>query len=222
MSAEFGITAATLRTFSMFNGMPEDTLQAMARRARMRSVARGASVVHADERTDFVYLILSGNLKALATDEDGREVIFGILGPGELFGEMGVLDDEARSATVIAMVPSQLVVIGKSDFRRFLQENAEASYHVMRNLVQRLRRANRKIESLALLDVYGRVARLLLDMAQTVNGVRVVTPKIAKTDIAKMVGASREMVSRVMSDLQHQGLIEESRGRIVLHDGLPA
>jgi CRP/FNR family cyclic AMP-dependent transcriptional regulator len=221
MSAEFGVTVATLRAFSLFSGMPEEALQVMARRSLMRSVARGATVVRAEDRTDFVYLVLSGRLKVLATDEEGREVIFGMLGPGELFGEMGVLDDSPRSATVVAADSSQLVVIGKSDFRSFLHDNPEACYYVMRNLVERLRRADRKIESLALLDVYGRVARLLLDMAQMIDGERVVTQKIAKTDIAKMVGASREMVSRVMSDLQHQGLIEETGGRIVLREHLP-
>jgi CRP/FNR family cyclic AMP-dependent transcriptional regulator len=222
MTVEFGITAATLRTFGMFNGIPEETLLAMARRAMPRRVARGVTVVRTDDHNDFVYLILSGNLKVVASDEEGREVIFGILGPGELFGEMGVLDDSPRSATVVALVPSQLVVIGKSDFRHFLRDYPEASYYVMRNLVLRLRRADRKIESLALMDVYGRVARLLLDMAQIIDGQRVVVQKIAKVDIAKMVGASREMVSRVMSDLQHQGLIEEGGGRIVLHDHIAA
>ncbi len=222
MTVELGITPATLRTFAMFNGIPEETLLAMARRAMPRRVARGVTVVRTDDHNDFVYLILSGNLKVVASDEEGREVIFGILGPGELFGEMGVLDDSPRSATVVALVPSQLVVIGKSDFRHFLRDYPEASYYVMRNLVLRLRRADRKIESLALMDVYGRVARLLLDMAQIIDGQRVVVHKIAKVDIAKMVGASREMVSRVMSDLQHQGLIEEGGGRIVLHEHIAA
>jgi len=212
------VTIATLRTFSMFNGMPEAALQAIVRVATMRRVPRKGIVVHTDDRIDFVYLILSGNLKALATDEEGREVIFGLLGPGELFGEMGVLDDNPRSATVIAVNPAQLVVIGKTDFKRFLQESPEVTYYIMRNLVQRLRKADRKIESLALMDVYGRVARLLLDMAETVNGEQVVTRKISKVDIAKMIGASREMVSRVMTDLQRQGLIEQGGGRIVLHE----
>ena len=222
MTERLGITVATLRTFSMFNGIPEDTLQTMAHRAILRRVARGATVLHVDAPIDFVYLILSGTLKVLVCDEQGREVIFGILGPGELFGEMGMLDDSPRSATVVAMSTSQLVVIGKRDFRHFLDDNPEISRYVMRNLVQRLRRADRKIESLALLDVYGRVARLLLDMAQSVDGQRVVTQRIAKTDIAKMVGASRETVGRVMSDLQHQGLIEQGGGRIVLHEHVAA
>jgi len=222
MTGERGVTVATLRTFSMFNGMPEDALHAITRVAMMRRVARNTAVIHAADRIDFVYLILSGSLKVLATDEQGREVIFGVLGPGELFGEMGVLDDNPRSATVIALSASQLVVIGKSDFKRFLQESSDVSYYIIRNLVRRLRRADRKIESLALMDVCGRVARLLLDMAETINGQHVVAPKIHKVDIAKMVGASREMVSRVMTDLQQQGLIEEGGGRIVLHSSIAA
>jgi CRP/FNR family cyclic AMP-dependent transcriptional regulator len=212
------VTVAALRTFSMFNGVPEQSLQAIARLAMMRRVARNATVVHAGDRTDFVYLILSGSLKVLVSDEEGREVILSMLGPGELFGEMGVLDDNPRSATVSAVSPCDLVIISKHDFKRFLQENFDVSHYIMRNLVQRLRKADRKIESLALMDVYGRVARLLLDMAETVNGERVVTRKISKQDIAKMIGASREMVSRVMKDLQLQGLIEEGDGKIVLHD----
>lgn len=213
-----GVTSAALRTFSMFNGLPEASLQAIARVAMMRRVGRNVTVVHAGDRTDFVYLVLSGSLKVLVSDEEGREVILSMLGPGELFGEMGVLDDNPRSATVVAVIPSDLVVIAKTDFKRVLQENFEVSHYIMRNLVARLRKADRKIESLALMDVYGRVARLLLDMADTVNGQQVVTRKISKQDIAKMIGASREMVSRVMKDLQLQGLIEEGDGRIILHD----
>ncbi len=173
--------------------------------AMMRRVARNATVVHAGDRTDFVYLILSGSLKVLVSDEEGREVILSMLGPGELFGEMGVLDDNPRSATVVAVRPCDLVIICQDRFQAGLQENFDVSHYIMRNLVQRLRKADRKIESLALMDVYGRVARLLLDMAETVNGQQVVTRKISKQDIAKMIGASREMVSRVMKDLQMQG-----------------
>jgi CRP/FNR family cyclic AMP-dependent transcriptional regulator len=217
-----GVTVTTLRTFPMFNGLPENDLQAIARLAMMRRVVRGANVVRAGEATDFVYLVLSGSLKVLATDEEGREVIFGILGPGELFGEMGVLDDNPRSATVIATATSQLVLIGKSEFKRVLQEKFEITQYIIRNLTQRLRRADRKIENLALLDVYGRVARLLLDMAEEVGGKHVVTQKITKVDIAKMIGATREMVSRVMNDLRRQGLIEQRKDGIVLHERVAA
>ncbi|HCX32636.1 MAG TPA: hypothetical protein DHV08_03165 [Rhodocyclaceae bacterium] len=202
----------------MFYGLEERSLESLARVSMMRRVPRGSAVVRAGDRTDFVYLVLSGSLKVLVSDEEGREVILSMLGPGELFGEMGVLDDNPRSATVAAVVPSDLVVIAKSDFKRCLQENFEVCAYIMRNLVQRLRTADRKIESLALMDVYGRVARLLLEMAETVAGEKIVMRKISKQDIAKMIGASREMVSRVMKDLQLQGFIREADGRIYLRD----
>ncbi|WP_374335768.1 Crp/Fnr family transcriptional regulator [Methyloversatilis sp.] len=204
----------------MFSGLPDSCLEPVAKVANMRRVPRGSIVVRAGDKTDFVYLVLSGSLKVLVSDEEGREVILSMLGPGELFGEMGVLDDNPRSATVVTVVPSDLIVIAKSDFKRVLQENFEVSMFIMRNLVARLRTADRKIESLALMDVYGRVARLLLEMADDVNGEKVVNRKISKQDIAKMIGASREMVSRVMKDLHVQGLIEETGGKILLRERL--
>jgi len=218
MIPDHEITAATLRTFSMFADTPEEALQAVARVSRLRRVGRNTYVVRAGERTDFAYLILSGALNVFVSDEEGREAILSVLGPGELFGEMGVLDDEARSATVMAVIPSVLVVLAKSDFKRCLKENFDVTHYVMRKLIQRLRMADRRIESLALLDVAGRVVRLLRDMAETLGGEQVVVRKPSKQDIAKMVGASREMVSRVVKDLDLRGLIEMGEGRIVLRD----
>ena len=150
----------------------------------------------------------------------GREVILAILGPGEFFGEMALLDDETRSATVIAIEPCELLSIAKSDFKRCLAENMEISMGVMRGLVKRLREADRKIGSLALMDVYGRVARLLLEMSEDVNGQKVVCKRLPKQDIAKMIGASREMVSRVMKDLQTSGYIEVRSGSIFLRENI--
>lgn len=212
------VSVTALKTFPMFYGVPDRSLESLARVSMMRRVARNATVVRAGDRTDFVYLVLAGSLKVLVSDEDGREVILSMLGPGELFGEMGVLDDNPRSATVAAVSPSDLVVIAKSEFKRCLQENFEVCLYIMRNLVARLRTADRKIESLALMDVYGRVARLLLEMAEEVDGEKVVMRKISKQDIAKMIGASREMVSRVMKDLQLQGFIKEANSRIYLRE----
>ena len=152
------------------------------------------------------------------SDSEGKEVILAILGPGEFFGEMGLIDDSPRSASVVAMESCELLSVTKRDFKKCLAENFEMSMAVMRGLVRRLREADRKIGSLALLDVYGRVARLLLDMSETVNGEKVVTKRLPKQDIAKMIGASREMVSRVMKDLQMGGYIEVRGSTIVLRD----
>jgi CRP/FNR family cyclic AMP-dependent transcriptional regulator len=190
----------------------------VARCAMMRRVPRGSAVVHEGDRTDFVYFVLTGNLKVMVSDEDGREVILTILGQGEMFGEMGVLDDSPRSASVVAVSPSDLVTIAKTDFKRLMQDNFDLAWHVMCNLTRRLRDADRKIESLALMDVYGRVARLLLEMSEETDGLKIVKKKISKQDIAKMIGASREMVSRVMKDLGLRGLIEETDGGIILRE----
>ena len=121
---------------------------------------------------------------------------------------------------MIAVVPSDLVLISKQDFRRIMQDSFDVSWRIMCNLAERLRNADRKIESLALMDVYGRVARLLIEMAEDVGGQTVVVRRISKQDIAKMIGASREMVSRVMKDLGQQGLIQEGPDGIVLRESL--
>lgn len=216
MNTGHNVSLTALRTFPMFHGLTDEKLQGVSRCAVMRRVARGATVVSAGDRTDYVYFVLTGTLKVLVSDEDGREVILTLIGQGDLFGEMGVIDEEPRSATVMALTPADLIMISKADFRHILEEHFEVSLHLMRNLARRLRVADRKIESLALMDVYGRVARLLLDMAAEEGGGRIVRRKVSKQDIAKMIGASREMVSRVMKDLQTQELIRDTDEGILL------
>jgi CRP/FNR family cyclic AMP-dependent transcriptional regulator len=207
-----------LRALPIFETLDDECLRPLMQVAMLRSIPRHTVVLNAGDSTDNIYFVLSGALKVQVSDEDGREVILSKLGPGELFGEMGVLDDHPRSATVLAVEPSQVVVMGKADFKQCLVDNPDVSLFIMRNLTKRLRMADRNIESLALLDVYGRVARLLLESADDVDGRKVVTQKLTKQDIGKMIGASREMVSRVMRDLSAQGLIEERDGQLILLD----
>jgi CRP/FNR family transcriptional regulator, cyclic AMP receptor protein len=216
------VSVTALRTLPMFQGIAMDKLEAIARCAVLRRVTRGTAVVLAGDSTDNVYFVMNGNLKVLVSDDDGREVILTMLSHGDVFGEMGVFDKEPRSATVTAVAAVDLIVISQADFRQILQDNFELCLRIMGNLSQRLREADRKIESLALMDVYGRVARLLLDMAETSGGQTVVRKKISKQDIAKMIGASREMVSRVMKDLHTRGLIDETDSGVVLHEQIHA
>ncbi|GAB4057920.1 Crp/Fnr family transcriptional regulator [Uliginosibacterium sediminicola] len=216
------VSVTALRTLPMFQGIAMDKLEAIARCAVLRRVTRGTAVVLAGDSTDNVYFVMNGNLKVIVSDDDGREVILTMLSHGDVFGEMGVFDKEPRSATVTAVAAVDLIVISQADFRQILQDNFELCLRIMGNLSQRLREADRKIESLALMDVYGRVARLLLDMAETSGGQTVVRKKISKQDIAKMIGASREMVSRVMKDLHTRGLIDETDSGVVLHEQIHA
>src|SRR5881275_1902809 len=212
------VSTAVLKAVPLFSSFPEDQLRMLTTMVARKSVSRASTVMAGGDPTDSLYIVLSGRLKVMMSDAEGKEVILSILGPGEFFGEMGLIDDEPRSASVVSIEPCELLFIAKRDFKKCLAENFEMA--VMRGLVRRLREADRKIGSLALLDVYGRVARLLLDMAETVDGEKIVTKRLPKQDIAKMIGASREMVSRVMKDLQMGGYIEVRGSNIVLRDSI--
>jgi len=212
------VSTAVLKAVPLFANVPEEQLRMLTVVVARKSVSRSTTVMAGGDATDSLYIVLSGRLKVMMSDSEGKEVILAILGPGEFFGEMGLIDDSPRSASVVAMESCELLSVTKRDFKKCLAENFEMSMAVMRGLVRRLREADRKIGSLALLDVYGRVARLLLDMSETVNGEKVVTKRLPKQDIAKMIGASREMVSRVMKDLQMGGYIEVRGSTIVLRD----
>ena len=208
---------ALLQNIPLFAGLPEAQLNHIARMAVLRQEPRNKTIVFVGAGTDSLFVIVRGSAKVLSRDAEGREVIFSMLGAGECFGEMGLIDDSPRSADVVTNEPCDLLVISKADFTRALSENVDLCLNIMKSLVLRLREANHKIESLALMDVYGRVAKLLLDLSETEDGVRSVKRRITKLDMAKMVGASREMVSRVMRDLEHRGIIRSEPGRIILN-----
>jgi CRP/FNR family cyclic AMP-dependent transcriptional regulator len=212
------VSPAVLKAVPLFSSLQEEQLRMLTTMVSRRSASRGTTIMAGGDATDSLYIVLSGRLKVMMSDSDGKEVILTILGPGEFFGEMGLIDDEPRSASVVSIEPCELLYIAKRDFKKCIAENHDMAMEVMRSLVRRLREADRKIGSLALLDVYGRVARLLLDMAENVNGEKIVTKRLPKQDIAKMIGASREMVSRVMKDLQTGGYIEMRGSNIVLRD----
>jgi CRP/FNR family transcriptional regulator, cyclic AMP receptor protein len=212
------VSTTVLKSVPLFASFPDDQLRMLVTVVTRRSAPRSSVIMAAGDQIDSLYIVISGRLKVMMGDADGKEVILSLIGPGEFFGEMGLIDDSPRSASVVTIEPCELLSITKRDFKKCLAENFEMSMAVMRGLVRRLREADRKIGSLALLDVYGRVARLLLDMSEDVNGQKVVTKRLPKQDIAKMIGASREMVSRVMKDLQMGGYIEMRGSSIVLRD----
>jgi CRP/FNR family cyclic AMP-dependent transcriptional regulator len=220
MVAHANVSTLLLRNVPLFAMLQENQLSVLTSVVSRRSFPRSTTIIAAGDVTDSLYLVISGRLKVMMSDDEGREVILSMLGPNEYFGEMGLIDDSTRSASVISIEPCELLVLLKRDFRKCLSENFEMALTVMRGLVKRLREADRKIGSLALMDVYGRVARLLLEMSEMIDGQHVVTKKVAKQDIAKMIGASREMVSRVMKDLQAGGYIDVRGSSIYLRDNI--
>ncbi len=220
MATRAGVSALLLRNVPLFAMLPEHQLELLTGVVSRRSFPRGTTIIAAGDVTDSLYVVISGTLKVMMSNDAGHEIILSMLGPREYFGEMVPIDESTRAASVITLEPCELLVLSKQDFRKCLSENFDMAMTMMRCLVQRLREADRQIGSLALMDVYGRVARLLLDMSETIDGQRVVTRKIVKQDIANMIGASREMVSRVMKHLQAGGYIDARGNSIYLRDNI--
>lgn len=182
-----------------------------------RRFKRGELIVEKGKKSNSLFIILAGRARVVITDRKGREVILASLQPGDYIGEMSLIDNDPHSASVETEVQTDVLVLGRAEFTRCLAENASMSYSVMKGLVQRLRKADEKIGSLALLGVYGRVADVLMGRAVPDGEKRMlIREKISRQDIAKMVGASREMVSRVMRDFEDHGFIETREGGAVV------
>lgn len=211
-----------IRRVPLFSMLTADQAQAIADSVSKRRFRRGELVVEQGRKSNALFILLNGRARVLTSDARGREVILAVLESGDYVGEMSLIDNEPHSATVRAEVQTDMLVLQRTDFARCLPENSTLSYAILRGLVRRLRNADRQIESLALLDVYGRVARTLLDMAETdAEGVQIIRHKVSRQDMAKVVGASREMVSRVMKDLEERGVIEtQDNGFVVIKQRL--
>ena len=219
-SGTSSVSTALLRNVPLLSVLSEDELTLLTRVVSRKSYPRGSLILATGDTTDSLYILISGRIKVFMSDLDGKEVILSILGPNEFFGEMGLIDNNPRSANVVALEPCELICISEPDFKRCLAENFGMAMTVMRGLVKRLREADNQIGSLALMDVFGRVARLLLESAEVIDGQKVVTRKLSKQDIARIIGASREMVSRVMKHLQEAGYIEVRADTIVIRENI--
>ena len=198
-----------IRRVPLFSMLTASQATSVADAVVKRRFKRGEAIVEQGKKSNALSIILTGRARVVTTDSRGREVILATMHPGDYVGEMSLIDDEPHSATVSAEIQTDILVLGRQEFASCLPEDSSMTYAVLKGLVQRLRHADRKIESLALMDVYGRVARALLESAaEDSAGNTVIRDKVSRQDLAKMVGASREMVSRVMKDLEERGFIE--------------
>ena len=212
---------AFLRRVPLFSGLTEPQLENLAGGSARRSYPKGRTIVAEGEPSQSMYILLAGRAKVQRSDSEGKEVILAVLSSGEFFGEMSLIDDAPRSASVITLEPCEFMAVSKEAFKAMLVQSPEVTMAVMRGLVRRLREADKKIETLALLDVYGRVARVLLDFSEVVGSERIVKNKLPRQEIAKMIGASREMVSRVMKGLEIDGyIVPMPEGKLVLRQKL--
>ncbi|MEO8329154.1 MAG: Crp/Fnr family transcriptional regulator [Candidatus Nanopelagicales bacterium] len=208
---------------ALFSPLTNEQAQGVADSAFTRRFRRGEVVVEQGKRSNALFILLTGRARVLSADSRGREVTLAMLESGDYLGEMSLIDEEPHSATVRAEVQTDMLVIGRADFARCcLPDSSSVAHALMHGLVQRLRSANRQIESLALLDVYGRVARALLEMSELVGEQRMICSRVSRQDLAKVVGASREMVSRAMKDLEERGMVETKTSGWVVLKNLPA
>ena len=219
MSQEQNI--AFLRRVPLFSGLTEQQIERLAAGSVRRNFPRGRVIVTEGEPSQSLYILLSGRAKVQRSDTEGKEVILAVIGPGECFGEMSLIDDSPRSASVITIDTSDFMAINKESFKSMMLSSPEMSLRIMAGLVRRLREADKKIETLALLDVYGRVARVLLDMSEKVGEERMIRSRLPRQEITKMIGASREMVSRVMKGLETEGyIVPLPEGKVLLREKL--
>jgi len=196
-------------------------LKAIAAHGAPRAYPKNAVVVSEGDTTDSLYVILEGRVKIYASDEDGHEIVFGTQGPGEYFGEM-VLDEGPRSASVIALEKSRFIVVPKQQLREFIADNPDFALNMMKKLITRVRALTASVKSLALMDVYGRVAQLLVQLAEQRDDTLVIHERLTQQDLASRVGASREMVGRVIKDLIEGGYLSMQRNKIVINRRPPA
>jgi CRP-like cAMP-binding protein len=208
-------TADFLASVPMFNGLQRDELLKFAELTRERTYPKGSVILFQGDPGDSLYVLRQGRAKVVLIGEDGREVILGVLEPGAHFGELALIDDQPRSAHVIAMEDSQLLILRREDFRRRVEANPSVAWALLTELSRRLRRADQKIGGLVLLDVPGRISRLLLDLSAESDSGAIDKPLTHQT-IAQMIGASRETVSRAMKEFQEEGLIRVERRRIAV------
>lgn len=198
-------------------------VQALARRGTERRYRRGALIIQEGERGDTLYIVRSGRLRAFVADVSGKELTLGLYGPGEYVGEMS-LDGGPRSASVEALESTVCAVVTREQLLGYIAEQPDFALELMARLIRRARLATENARSMALVDVYGRLTHLLDQLAEPpdAQGRRVLRERMTHQQIAHHLACSREMVSRLLKDLETGGYVAVREQRLVLLKALPA
>ena len=202
-------------------GLSAAELEEISRHGVARDFRERTVLVTEGDQSDSLYIILQGRVRAYVSDGDGREAVLSVMGPGEYFGEIA-FDEGPRSASVITLEPCRMLIVPRSEFADFIRRSPAFATHFIYKLIGRVRTLTENVRSLALMDAYGRVARLLLESSVVRDGVQAIPEKLTQAEIASRVGCSREMVSRIFKDLVQGGYISVEPDRIVIHRKPPA
>ena len=217
-----GERSTAIKSVPFFTQLTEEELEVIRSLASEKHYPKNAVVLTEGEMGDSLYMIQSGKVKVFISDQEGREMILKLLGPGDFFGEMSMIDKQPRSASVTTAEASVFLLLTHAAFERCVEKVPRIATLVMRVLAQRIREADKKIGTLAMMDVYGRVASTLLELSVYDNGKLMVSEKLSQQDLANMVGASREMVNRILKDLADRGFISvESKSITIINQELP-
>ncbi len=199
-----------------------DSLRALARRGVLTRLRKGVQIITEGDRGDTIYIVLGGRLRAYSVGDDEREVTYAEYGPGETVGEMG-LDGGPRSASVITVQSSLCAVVTRTTLERHLAQEPAFAFELLAKVIGRARVATIGLRQIALHGVYGRLKALLDDLAEPqADGTRLIDPAPSHLEISRQAGCSREMISRVMKDLERGGYVQVGRRRVVVCRALPA
>ena len=218
--------ATFLRQVTLFDCLGDPEIEALAALTFSRTFDKGQLIILAEETGDTLFIIRGGQVKVSLIHEDGKEFILSLLGQGEVFGELSLLDDRPRSANVTAMVETELLMLRRSDFLDLVGRIPQIAVSLLEELASRLRRTDDQVEGLALLDVHHRVAKTLLRMAEdgghtSPEGI-LVRRRPTHQQLANMSGTTRETVTRALKQLQDEGYIRISgRQILILADATP-
>ncbi|MEH6909801.1 MAG: Crp/Fnr family transcriptional regulator [Oceanicoccus sp.] len=211
-----------LDSVEIFEGLTQQELEVLANSGVMRSYPKNTVIINENDLADSLYIIETGRVKVYCSDKNGKEFIMNTLGAGDYFGELALLDDDRRSASVRTMEKASFLIIYKEDFNKVLLQQANIAATLIRNLTRRVRKLTQDVKALALQDVYGRVTTVLTTLADArEDGTSIIPEKLTQQDIADRVGASREMVARILKDLTIGEYIAFEGRSIVLNGKLP-
>jgi CRP/FNR family cyclic AMP-dependent transcriptional regulator len=207
----------------IFEGLTQLEMDALTAGSVTRSYPKNTVIINENDHADSLYLIESGRVKVYCSDKNGKEFIMNTLTTGDHFGELALLDDDKRSASVRTMEKSNFCIIYKEDFNQVLTQQPNIAKTLIRNLTRRVRKLTQDVKALALQDVYGRVTNVLTTLAEPRDEETSIIPeKLTQQDIADRVGASREMVARILKDLTIGEYITFEGRNIVIKGKLPA
>ena len=210
-----------LRNIPLFSLIDDDQFEQLQKSSMTNRYPKGNIICNCDDKPDKFYFIDKGSVKVSITNNEGKEIILAVLTEGEYFGEMALIDGQPRSADVETREKTTLHIVFRDDFDRIFTGNNKITASLLHKTTQRLREANKKIESLALLDVYQRIARVFDSIAILKDGKKFVEKRITHQDIANMVAASRERVCKIMKTLEQSGYISKINNIICINKKLP-